>query len=123
MANFAEIDENNIVIRVLVTDNNDENGDEGLQMLNQVFGGTWVKASYNTVAGVHKRGGIPFRKNFPGAGYIYDEDRNAFYTPKPFESWVLNEDTCVWNAPVEYPIDGQKYFWNEDTLSWELNNE
>ena len=123
MAHFAEIDENNIVIRVLVTDNNDENGDEGLQMLNQVFGGTWIKASYNTIAGVHKRGGTPFRKNFPGTGYIYDENRDAFYTPKPFESWVLNEDTCVWNAPVEYPTDGQKYFWNEDTLSWELSNE
>jgi hypothetical protein len=122
MANFAELDENNIVIRVLVTDNNDANGDEGYQSLVDLLGGRWVKASYNTSANYHKRGGAPFRKNFPGTGYIYDEERDAFYAPKPHESWILNEETCVWNSPVEYPADGQKYFWNEESLEWNLLN-
>lgn len=122
MANFAELDLNNIVVRVLVTDNNHPNGDEGYQELVDLLGGRWIKASYNTIAGEHKRGGMPFRKNFPGTGYVYDEDRDAFYTPKPHESWILDENTCVWHAPVEYPADGNKYVWDEENLKWDLFN-
>ena len=118
MAHFAEIDENNIVIRVLVTDNNDPNGDEGYQWLIHTFGGRWVQTSYNTLAGVHLIGGTPFRKNYAGIGYTYDEQRDAFIPPKPYESWVLNEDTCLWGAPIPAPNDGKLYNWDENTQQW-----
>lgn len=108
MAHFAEIDENNVVLRVLVTDNNDPNGDEGYQWLIDNLGGTWVKTSYN--------GNI--RKNYAGIGYTYDEALDAFVPPKPFDSWTLNEDTALWEAPVAYPVDGEAYSWDESTLSW-----
>lgn len=108
MAHWAEIDENNIVIRITVGDNNDPNGDEGYQWLVDNLGGTWIKTSYN--------GNI--RKNFAGIGMTYDAERDAFITPKPFNSWILNEDTCNWEAPVQYPTDDKMYNWNEPTLSW-----
>ena len=88
MAHFAEINEDNIVVRVLVTDNNDPNGDEGYQWLIDNLGGTWIKTSYN--------GNI--RKNFAGIGYSYDSVRDAFIPPKPEGEWILNEDTCIWEA-------------------------
>lgn len=94
MAHWAEIDENNIVLRVTVGDNNDP--DEGYQWLVDNLGGTWVKTSYNTLGGVHKEGGIPLRKNYAGIGYTYDEERDAFIPPKPEGEWVLNEETCLW---------------------------
>ena len=104
MANWAEIDENNIVVRVLVTDNNDPAGDEGYQWLVENLGGTWIKTSYNTVEGVHINGGSPFRKNYAGIGYTYDSQRDAFIPPKPDDilidgvpvDWVLDEETCTW---------------------------
>ena len=120
ISHWAELDENNIVTRVLVGDNNDPAGDEGYQWLLDNLGGTWVKTSYNTVAGQHTNGGTPFRKNYAGIGYSYDESRDAFIPPKPFASWTLNEDTCTWNAPVAYPTDGEMYTWNEETTSWDL---
>jgi hypothetical protein len=102
MAHWAEIDENNIVLRVLVTDNNEPN--EGYQWLIDNLGGTWVQTSYNTINGVHQLGGIPLRKNFAGIGYTYDPVQNAFIAPKPKldevligkREWVLNEETCAW---------------------------
>lgn len=95
MAHWAEIDENNIVLRVLVGDNNDP--DEGYQWLVDNLGGTWIKTSYNTIGGVHTLGGEPLRKNYAGAGFLYDPIRDAFIEPKPKEGdWVLNEDTCRW---------------------------
>ena len=106
MAHWAEIDENNIVLRVNVGDNNEP--DEGYQWLLDNLGGTWVKTSYNAT----------IRKNYAGIGYTYDEIRDAFIPPKPFESWVLNENTCNWEAPVEYPTDDKSYDWDEATLSW-----
>lgn len=106
MSHFAELDENNVVLRVLVGDNNMPN--EGYDWFVENLGGTWVQTSYN--------GNI--RKNFAGIGYTYDEDRDAFIPPKPFESWTLNEDTCLWEAPVAYPEDGKMYIWDEDTTSW-----
>lgn len=110
MAHFAEIDENNVVTRVLVTDNNDPNGDEGYQWLIDNLGGTWVKTSYN--------GNI--RKNFAGIGYTYDEALDAFVPPKPYASWTINEETALWEPPVPYPTDGILYGWDEETVSWHV---
>jgi hypothetical protein len=110
MAHFAELDETNTVIRVLVTDNNDPNGDEGYQWLVSNLGGTWVKTSYN--------GNI--RKNYAGIGYTYDEALDAFVPPKPFASWILNEETALWEAPVAYPADGILYTWDEEGQAWQI---
>ena len=109
MSHFAEIDNNNIVLRVLVGPNY---GDEGYQWFVDNLGGTWVKTSYNAATN-------GFRKNYASIGFTYDEDRDAFIAPKPFESWSLNEDTCQWQAPTPMPIaDGKDYVWDEDTLTW-----
>jgi hypothetical protein len=77
----------------------------------------WVQTSYNTYGGQHPEG-RPLRKNYAGLGYTYDAVRDAFIPPQPFASWTLNEDTCLWDAPVAYPDDGKPYYWDEDTLSW-----
>jgi hypothetical protein len=108
MSHWAEIDENNIVIRVTVGDNNDP--DEGYQWLLDNLGGTWIKTSYN--------GNI--RKNYAGVGYYYDQDRDAFISPQPFNSWTLDEETCKWEPPTPYPTDGGAYKWVEDDLNWQL---
>lgn len=120
MAHFAEIDENGIVLRVLVVDNAQESNGQDFLANTLGLGGTWVKTSYNTVGGVHTNGGTPLRKNYAGIGYTYDSDRDAFIPPKPFASWTLNEDSCLWDAPVAYPTDGALYTWNEETTSWDL---
>jgi hypothetical protein len=109
MAHWAEIDENNVVLQVTVGDNNEP--DEGYQWLIDNLGGTWVKTSYNAT----------IRKNFAGIGFTFDEERDAFIPPKAFASWILNEDTCNWEAPVEYPTDGSDYTWDEETISWHLS--
>ena len=126
MAHFAEIDALHKVINVVVLDDKDtqdKDGNEiesiGAKYLHDGFGGTWLRTSYNTYGGIHKAGGTPFRKNYAGIGYTYDEDRDAFIPPQPFDSWTLNEDTCVYDPPVEYPDDGKIYKWNEDTTSWD----
>ena len=124
MAHFAEIDENNIVTRVLVV--SDDQEDRGHEFLSHDLGlgGTWLKTSYNTIAGEHKNGGTPFRKNYAGIGFTYDENRDAFIPPKPFDSWKLNEDTCIWEAPVAMPTDDKMYIWDEETTSWkEVTND
>jgi len=110
VAHWAEIDQNNIVARVLVGDNNDPNEDEGYQWLIDNLGGTWIKTSYN--------GSI--RKNYAGVGYTYDADLDAFIPPRPYESWILNEEVVSWDPPVKYPDDEKIYVWNEQDLSWEL---
>ena len=126
MAHFVEIDASNIVIRGVVLDDKDtqdENGDEvesvGAKYLSDGFGGTWKRTSYNTYGGVHNLGGTPFRKNYAGIGYTYDAAKDAFYSPKPYPSWTLNEDTCQWDAPTAYPDDGKRYSWNEATTAWD----
>ena len=83
-------------------------------------GGLCKRTSYNTAGGVHQNESTPFRKNYAGVGYIYDPVRDAFYAPQPFESWTLNEDTCLWEAPVAYPEDENSYLWDEETLNWIL---
>ena len=100
MAHWAELDENNKVLRITVGDNNDPNGDEGYQWLLDNLGGRWLKTSYNTVGGVHRNGGIPFRKNYAQIDGVYDETRDAFIPPKPYDSWILNEQTCLWEPPL-----------------------
>jgi len=119
MAHFAEIDENNIVLRVLVVDDlHEERGEEYLSE-ELGFGGRWIQTSYNTAGGQHKNGGIPLRKNYAGIGYTYDEQRDAFIPPKDFASFILNEETCLWECPIPYPQDGNIYFWNEENQSWD----
>jgi len=128
MASFAKIGLNSKVIEVLSVVNevlHDANGVEqeviGIDFLTKLTGyPVWKQTSYNTHAGLHNNNGTPFRKNFAGIGYTYDETRDAFISPKPFNSWILNEDTCLWNAPVAMPIDDNRYTWNEQTLSWDL---
>jgi len=119
MAHWAEIDTNNKVINVVVTDNNDPNGDEGYQWLIDNLGGRWVKTSFNTFEGKHLLGGIPLRKNYAAIGFTYDEERDAFIAPSPYPSWLLNEETCAWYPPVPLPIDEYYYDWNEETKSWQ----
>ncbi len=80
--------------------------------------GEWIQTSYNTYGGVHSDGGTPLRKNYAGVGYTYDSTRDAFIPPQPYNSWTLNEDTCLWDSPVPYPTDDLMYEWDEDTTSW-----
>jgi len=125
MAHWAELDENNVVTRVLVGDNNDPAGDEGYQWLLDNLGGTWVKTSYNSIGGKRRNPETEemteeagFRKNYAGIGYTFDAGHDAFIPPKPFNSWNLNEDTCLWEAPTPYPADGKTYRWDEDITAW-----
>lgn len=83
--------------------------------------GKWIQTSYNTHAGIHSQGGTPLRKNFAGIGFSYDKTRDAFIPPKPYSSWLLNDDTCQWEPPVAYPEGEGLYSWNEETQSWDLN--
>ena len=85
--------------------------------------GQWIQTSYNTHGGVHANGGTPLRKNYAGIGYSYDAQRDAFIPPKPFESWVLDEQKCLWNPPIAMPTDDKRYMWNESTVSWEQVSE
>lgn len=117
MAHFAKLDENNIVIFVTVG-RDEDNGKES--ELTARTGDVYKQTSYNTRGGIHLLGGTPFRKNYAGLGYTYDEVRDAFIPPKPYNSWLLNEDTCQWKAPIDYPTDDKRYVWNEETLSWDV---
>jgi len=142
MASFAKIGLNSKVIEILSVHNNelkDANGVEqeniGIDFLTKLTGWSiWKQTSYNTIGNVHKLSGTPFRKNYAAIGDTYDEDRDAFISPKPYNSWVLNETTCIWEAPVEKPEtftqgltdnngnprpDG--YIWNEEAQQWNLN--
>ena len=125
MAHYAFLNENNIVTEVIT---GKEEGNFNWQQQYGIFRGQLCKrTSYNTIGGVHKLGGTPFRKNYAGIGYTYDETRDAFIPPKPnYSSWVLNETTCLWEAPVAMPTtkleENQYYSWNELSLSWDLIN-
>ena len=128
MASFAKIGLNNKVIAIHSVHNNelkDSNGVEqevlGVEFLTNLHGwAIWKQTSYNTHGGVHSSGGTPFRKNHAGIGYTYDEDRDAFIPKKPYNSWILNEDTCQWEAPVAYPDDDKEYNWNEINQNWDI---
>lgn len=128
MASFAKIGLNNKVIEVQSVVNevlHDSNGVEqevnGIDFLTKLTGWSiWVQTSYNTIGGVHISGGTPLRKNHASVGYTYDEDRDAFIPPKPYPSWTLNETTCLWEAPVDYPDDDELYTWNETNQTWDI---
>ena len=123
MAHFAKLDSNNVVTEVVVVHNDVATSESaGVEFLNNLYGtnDTWKQTSYNTKKGQHTKGGTPFRKNFAGKGYTYDASRDAFIPPKPFNSWTLNETTCLWEAPVAKPGGDNIYEWNEDTTSWDL---
>jgi len=123
MAHFAKIGKGNVVERVVVVNNDAFNTEqEGVQFLQNLYGARdlWKQTSYNTHANEHRYGGTPFRKNFANIGDQYDEARDAFISPKPFNSWVLNETTCQWEAPVAKPNDENKYKWSEENQQWEV---
>ena len=128
MASFAKIGLNNKVIEVQSVVNevlHDANGIEqeaiGIDFLTKLTGyPVWKQTSYNTHGGVHDNGGTPLRKNHAGIGYTYDETKDAFIPPKPFNSWTLNESTCNWEAPIAYPTDDKLYTWDESTKNWIL---
>ena len=117
MAHFAEIDNNDVVLRVIVVSNADTSTPDGTEVesigiafCQRLFGGNWVQTSYNN----------SFRKRYAGIGYTYNRQYDAFITPKPYPSWTLNTTTLDWEAPVPYPTDGKVYYWNEGTTSWQL---
>jgi len=130
MASFAKINSENIVTTVVSVVNEvikDSNGVEqeviGVQFLKNLYNepnAIWKQTSYNTHGNIHSSGGTPFRKNHAGIGYTYDSQRDAFIAPKPFNSWILNETTCQWEAPITRPQDGNMYRWNESIINWEL---
>ena len=120
MAHYAFLNMQNIVTEVIVG-KDETDGPTNWEIHYGNFREQVCKrTSYNTSGGVHKNGGVPFRKNYAGIGYSYDETRDAFIPPKPFDSWILNETTCLWEAPVAYPEDGQQYAWNEELGTWDL---
>jgi hypothetical protein len=115
MAHFAEIGQNNVVLRVIVVDNRDTSTPDGTEVesigvafCQRLFGGNWVKTSYN--------GNI--RKNYAGIGYTYNAGLDAFVPPKPFASWVLNDTIAQWESPTPMPTDGKRYSWDEATINW-----
>lgn len=112
MAHFAKI-ESGIVTTVIVAE----------QAFIDTQSGTWVQTSYNTYGGQHTGGGTPLRKNYAGIGYTYDSTADAFYAPRPFASWTLDTNTCLWNPPTAHPNDGNRYTWNEGTRSWDAYSE
>lgn len=122
MAHYAFVNEDNIVTEVIVGKEESEL-EEGIVSWEDHYssfreGVTCIRTSYNTWGGVHSGGGEPLRKNFASVGFTYDQERDAFIPPQPFASWLLNEETCLWEAPVAYPEDGNIYSWNEETTSW-----
>lgn len=111
MAHFAKVS-GGVVVQVIVAE------PEFFTTFIDTSPGEWIQTSYNTYGGVHATGGTPLRKNYAGVGFTYDRTRDAFIPPKPFASWALNENTCLWDAPVAMPDDGKQYQWNEDTQAW-----
>lgn len=109
MAHFAEIDDDGVVLRVLVVPDAQEHRGQEFLADDLGLGGTWVQTSYNA----------RIRKNYAGIGMIYDNTRDAFIPEQPFASWILNEETCLWEAPVAYPNDGVMYVWNEELTDWQ----
>jgi hypothetical protein len=122
MAHFAQLDENNVVINIIVVNNNnclDANGNEsesvGIAFCKDIIGSDtrWIQTSYNA----------NFRKNYAGLGHTYDITRDAFIPPSPYKSWILLEETCQWTPPIPYPNDGSRYFWNENIINWEVESQ
>jgi len=124
MAHFARLGVGNVVVKVHVVSNDVATTEQaGVDFLNNLFNtrDVWKQTSYNTHGGVHLLGGTPFRKNYASIGFKYNQTRDAFIAPKPYQSWTLNEDTCQWEAPVALPDTENRYNWNEETKQWDLD--
>lgn len=121
MAHFARLRGTQVVQVIVVPDSDAPDEQSGIQFLEKLYGPNlvWKQTSYNTYGGVHRDGGTPFRKNYAGIGYSYDEERDAFIPPRPHASWVLDEATCFWVSPIPCPQDGKQYVWNENRREWE----
>ena len=123
MAHFAKLGVGNIIIEVAIVSNDIATTEQaGIDFLNNLYGSrdVWKQTSYNTVGGQHLLDGTPLRKNYASIGFTYNQTLDAFIPPKPFDSWTLNETTCLWEAPTAYPTDGEDYNWNEETTTWDL---
>ena len=123
MAHFCKLGIGNIVERIEVVSNDIATTEQaGVNFLNNLYGtrDVWKQTSYNTYKGEHRLDGTPFRKNYAGVGYTYDQGRDAFIAPKPYQSWILNETTCLWEAPVSKPDDDNVYTWNETNQEWDI---
>ena len=133
MAHFARLGVGDVVVKVHVVSNNVATSEQaGIEFLQNLYKtrDIFKQTSYNTIGGEHLLGGTPFRKNFAVKGFTYDQTKDAFIAPKPFNSWILNEETCLWEAPVARPelteeqINNNNYYsWNEETQQWDLINE
>ena len=126
MAHFAKLGTGDIVLTVEVVSNNVATTEQaGVDFLNNLYKtrDVWKQTSYNTIGGVHLLGGTPFRKNYATVGGTYDPIRDAFIGPRPFPSWILNEETCIWEAPVALPDTENRYNWNEEAQQWELDEQ
>jgi len=118
MAHYAFLDENNMVTMVIPGKDEGDGDYDWEEFYGNELGQRCKRTSYNTYAGQHLSGGTPYRKNYAGYGYTYDETRDAFIPPKPFPSWILNETTCRWDAPVPRPTDNKEYQWDENLINW-----
>lgn len=116
MAHYAFLDTNNIVTEVII--GKDESNFDWERYYGDIRGQLCKRTSYHTIGGVHQTGGTPYRKNYASIGYSYNAELDAFIPPKTYESWILNEQTCLWNPPVAMPTDDKKYSWDETSLSW-----
>jgi hypothetical protein len=119
MAHYAFLDENNIVTEVITGRDENELGIDWEAYYGEIRNQVCKRTSYNTSCNTHRNGGVPFRKNYAGIGYLYDEDIDGFISPRIFPSWLLDIDTGCWEAPEPYPNDGKEYYWDENNLSWE----
>ena len=108
MSHFAKINENNIVTQVIIAE----------QDFINIIEGEWIQTSYNTYGGKHLLGGTPLRYNYAGIGYIYNREHDAFYAPQPYNSWILNKETFIWEPPIPYPTDDKMYNWDESIINW-----
>ena len=108
MSHFAKINENNIVTQVIIAE----------QDFINIIEGEWIQTSYNTYGGKHLLGGTPLRYNYAGIGYIYNREYDAFHAPQPYNSWILNKETFIWEPPIPYPTDGKMYNWDESIINW-----
>jgi hypothetical protein len=118
MAHYAFLNEDNIVVEVITGKDEGVDGIDWEEWYGNFRGKVCKRTSYNTSGGIHLLGGTPYRKNYAGIGHFYDSIKDAFIPPKPYPSWILNEDSCLWESPVPYPNDGLYYSWDENSLSW-----
>lgn len=122
MAHYAFLNQNNVVVDVITGIDESDTSHDWEQFYGQNEGMICKRTSYNTRGNVNILGGTPFRKNYASIGFTYDEQRDAFIPPQPFSSWLLNEETCLWDPPIPYPQDGNLYEWNNEQLNWVLVN-